>query len=49
MSRARILNLPNLVIVCESLASETDLRQAFADFDAFIRTEPSIGAYDQTI
>ncbi len=42
-------NLPNLVIVCESLASEAALRQVFADFDTFIRTEPSIGAYDQTI
>jgi phosphomannomutase/phosphoglucomutase len=41
-------NTPNLVVVCESPASEAELRAIFTDLDAVIRTEPSVGAYDQT-
>ena len=42
-------NTPNLVVVCESPTSEVEMRAIFADLDAIIRTEPSVGAYDQTI
>ena len=42
-------NTPNLVVVCESPESEAELRAIFHDLDAVIRTEPSVGAYDQTI
>jgi len=42
-------NTPNLVVVCESPASEAEMRAIFADLDAIIRTEPAVGAYDQTI
>ncbi|MEL7463559.1 MAG: phosphomannomutase/phosphoglucomutase [Pseudomonadota bacterium] len=42
-------NTPNLVVVCESPESEAELRAIFVDLDAVIRTEPSVGEYDQTI
>ena len=42
-------NTPNLVVVCESPRSDEELRAIFHDIDAFIRTEPSVGEYDQTI
>ncbi len=42
-------NTPNLVVVCESPHSEDELRAIFHDIDAFIRAEPSVGEYDQTI
>lgn len=42
-------NTPNLVVVCESPESESEMREIFADIDKVIRTEPSVGAYDQTI
>ncbi|MEM9199836.1 MAG: phosphomannomutase/phosphoglucomutase, partial [Pseudomonadota bacterium] len=42
-------NTPNLVVVCESPESETEMRAIFEDLDAIIRTEPLVGAYDQTI
>ena len=42
-------NTPNLVVVCESPESDAELRQIFADLDAVIRTEPLVGAYDQTL
>ncbi|WP_412507097.1 phosphomannomutase/phosphoglucomutase [Roseovarius sp. SYSU LYC5161] len=42
-------NTPNLVVVCESSESEAEMRAIFADLDAVIRTEQSVGAYDQTI
>ena len=42
-------NTPNLVVVCESPDSEAEMRAIFADIDAVIRTEPGVGAYDQTI
>jgi len=41
-------NTPNLVVVCESPTSEAELRAIFAALDAIIRTEPSVGDYDQT-
>ena len=42
-------NTPNLVVVCESAQSEAEMRAIFADIDAVIRSEPSVGEYDQTI
>ena len=42
-------NTPNLVVVCESPESENEMRSIFSDIDAIIRTEPSVGEYDQTI
>ncbi|MFK7751178.1 MAG: phosphomannomutase/phosphoglucomutase [Sedimentitalea sp.] len=42
-------NTPNLVVVCESPDSDAEMRAIFADIDAVIRTEPSVGEYDQTI
>jgi phosphomannomutase/phosphoglucomutase len=42
-------NTPNLVVVCESLTSEKEMRAILADLDAMIRSEPAVGAYDQTI
>jgi len=42
-------NTPNLVVVCESSDSEAEMRAIFADIEAVIRTEPSVGDYDQTI
>jgi phosphomannomutase/phosphoglucomutase len=42
-------NTPNLVVVCESPESEAELRAIFEDLDAVIRTEPSVGEYDQKI
>jgi phosphomannomutase/phosphoglucomutase len=42
-------NTPNLVVVCESPASEAEMRAIFKDLDAVIRTEPGVGDYDQTI
>ncbi len=41
-------NSPNLVVVCESTRSEEELRAIFQALDGLIRTEPSLGAYDQT-
>ncbi len=42
-------NTPNLVVVCESPESEADMHAIFHDLDRIIRTEPDVGAYDQTI
>ncbi len=42
-------NTPNLVVVCESSESEEELHAIFKEIDAVIRTEPSVGEYDQTI
>jgi phosphomannomutase / phosphoglucomutase len=42
-------NTPNLVVVCESPESADEMQAIFADLDAIIRTEPSVGDYDQTI
>ncbi len=42
-------NTPNLVVVCESPESDVEMRAIFKDIDAVIRTEPSVGDYDQTI
>jgi phosphomannomutase/phosphoglucomutase len=41
-------NTPNLVVVCESATSEAELRAIFKEIDDVIRTEPSVGDYDQT-
>lgn len=41
-------NTPNLVIVCESPASDADLRAIFSEVDAIVRAEAKIGPYDQT-
>ena len=41
-------NTPNLVVVCESPDSEQELRAIFTQLDQVIRTEPAVGAYDQT-
>jgi len=41
-------NTPNLVVVCESPASREELRAIFEALDTVIRTEPSVGDYDQT-
>ncbi|MEO0428825.1 MAG: phosphomannomutase/phosphoglucomutase [Pseudomonadota bacterium] len=41
-------NTPNLVVVCESPESREELRAIFDAIDAVIRTEPSVGDYDQT-
>ena len=40
-------NAPNLVVVCESPESEAEMRVIFADINAIIRTESSVGEYDQ--
>lgn len=42
-------NTPNLVVVCESRESEAELKAVFAELDQIIRTEPSVGDYDQTL
>lgn len=42
-------NTPNLVVVCETSTSETELRAIFEALDSEIRTEPSVGDYDQTL
>ncbi|WP_338551186.1 phosphomannomutase/phosphoglucomutase [Roseovarius phycicola] len=42
-------NTPNLVVVCESATSDAEMRAIFEEIDAVIRTEPSVGEYDQTI
>ena len=42
-------NTPNLVVVCESPESDSELRAIFGDLDAVIRTEPGVGEYDQKI
>jgi phosphomannomutase/phosphoglucomutase len=36
-------NTPNLVVVCESPESEAEMRAIFADINAIIRTESSVG------
>jgi phosphomannomutase / phosphoglucomutase len=41
-------NTPNLVVVCESPHSDQELRAIFHEIDAVIRTEPTVGDYDQT-
>ena len=42
-------NTPNLVVVCESSDSDEELRAIFKEIDDVIRTEPSVGEYDQKI
>lgn len=40
-------NTPNLVVVCESPNSASELRAVFEAFDGLIREEPAVGTYDQ--
>lgn len=42
-------NTPNLVVVCESPESNAEMRTIFHELDGFLRAEPSVGAYDQSI
>lgn len=42
-------NTPNLVVVCESMASEVEMRAIFNDLDGLIRQEKAVGEYDQRI
>ncbi|KRS17638.1 phosphomannomutase/phosphoglucomutase [Roseovarius indicus] len=42
-------NTPNLVVVCESSDSDAEMRAIFEELDTVIRTEPSVGEYDQKI
>ena len=42
-------NTPNLVVVCESLKSDAQMREVFKALDAVIRTEPLVGEYDQRL
>jgi phosphomannomutase/phosphoglucomutase len=42
-------NKPELVVVVESPASETRMREMFSAVDAVLRTYPEVGAYNQTL
>ncbi|MEL7347933.1 MAG: phosphomannomutase/phosphoglucomutase [Pseudomonadota bacterium] len=42
-------NTPNLVVVCETPESREELVAIFEALDAVIRTEPSVGDYDQRL
>jgi phosphomannomutase/phosphoglucomutase len=42
-------NKPELVVVVESPASGTRMRDMFKALDAVLRTHPEVGAYNQTI
>ena len=42
-------NTPNLVVVCETSTSQDELRAIFQALDDVIRTEPSVGEYDQVL
>ena len=42
-------NMPNLVVVCESLRSAGDMRRIFVEFDSILRDTVEIGPYDQSI
>ena len=42
-------NTPNLVVVCESVQSEEEMKAIFSDIDQIIRCHGEVGAYDQTI
>jgi phosphomannomutase/phosphoglucomutase len=42
-------NTPNLVVVCESTSSLEERNTIFHDLDRFVRSEPAVGAYDQSI
>ena len=41
-------NTPNLVVVCESIASEDEMRAIFHDIDHLLRADNRVGEYDQT-
>lgn len=40
-------NTPTLVVVCESMNSQDDLRRIVAAFKELLHNEPDVGAYDQ--
>ena len=42
-------NKPELVVVVESPASESQMRAMFHALDAILRQSPEVGAYNQTI
>jgi phosphomannomutase/phosphoglucomutase len=42
-------NKPELVVVVESPASESKMREMFKAIDAILRENPEVGAYNQTI
>ncbi len=42
-------NTPSLVVVCESVAGEDEMRAIFRQLDAIVRATASIGPYDQQI
>ena len=42
-------NKPELVVVVESPASETRMREMFKAVDAVLRRHPEVGEYNQTI
>jgi phosphomannomutase/phosphoglucomutase len=42
-------NKPELVVVVESPASESRMRDMFKAVDAVLRTHPEVGEYNQTI
>ncbi len=42
-------NTPNLVVVCESTKSSNELKNIFDFVKKILKTEPSVGAFDQTI
>ena len=42
-------NKPELVVVVESPASESQMRSMFAAIDAILRKNPEVGAYNQTL
>jgi phosphomannomutase/phosphoglucomutase len=42
-------NKPELVVVIESPASETRLREMFKAIDGILRVNPEVGVYNQTL
>ncbi|MBM2576782.1 phosphomannomutase/phosphoglucomutase [Jannaschia sp. Os4] len=42
-------NTPNLVVVCESPTSHSELRAILADVTALLRRHPEVGRYDQDL
>ena len=42
-------NKPELVVVCESPVAEARMREMFAAIDGLLRSNPEVGAYNQTI
>jgi phosphomannomutase / phosphoglucomutase len=42
-------NKPELVVVCESMQSETEMREIFAFVESLLAEEPDVGAFNQTL